>query len=179
MTSADPPTATASMTSADPPTVTASMTSADSTTATASMTSSEPTTTMPTMTSVDTSTSTLVPCMTVSGAVPGVPCVFPFTHFGVIFTSCTKKGGYIKPWCSTLTDTEGNHVPGNWGDCSPSCPGVLPTPPSCSTVYGPGQGQPCIFPFKHSGRTFWKCTRFGGYHNKWCSTKVDENGNHL
>merc|ERR1712013_319711 len=51
-------------------------------------------------------------------------------------------GGFDKPWCSTATDIFGNHVKGNWGDCSPAClsqqSSTTPsTSSTCSTVNGP------------------------------------------
>ncbi len=39
--------------------------------------------------------------------------------------------------------------------------------------------QPCIFPFNYLGQTFNKCTILRDQDDKsWCSTKVDEDGNH-
>ena len=41
----------------------------------------------------------------------------------------------------------------------------------------PRKGVPCIFPFKYKDKRYNECTKDG--HSKfWCSTKVDENGNH-
>ena len=40
--------------------------------------------------------------------------------------------------------------------------------------------KPCIFPFKFSGQTFTQCTTVKDPDDKpWCSTKVNENGNHV
>merc|ERR1712055_1126563 len=58
-------------------------------------------------------------CMTVDGA----NCVFPFTFNGVVYTECTTVLD-AKPWCSTLTDQNGNHVTDQrkWGYCASNCP---------------------------------------------------------
>jgi len=47
-------------------------------------------------------------------------------------------------------------------------------------IGGPGIGKPCIFPFKwiRTGKTYTECTTDGG-NEHWCSTKVDEDGEHL
>ena len=50
-------------------------------------------------------------------------CVFPFKFNGVSHSGCTTSGGY-KPWCSTKTDANNNHVSGvdAWGTCDATCP---------------------------------------------------------
>merc|ERR1719397_1400296 len=71
------------------------------------------------------SPSTTGPCMTVSGAQVGVPCVFPFTTRDVTYNTCTVAGGYTTPWCATKVDQAGKIIHGNWGDCpidDPNCP---------------------------------------------------------
>ena len=49
------------------------------------------------------------------------PCVFPFKFRGKVYNACTfdhtSQDNDIKPWCSTKTDSDGNHVQGNWGVC--------------------------------------------------------------
>merc|ERR1712098_955906 len=61
-------------------------------------------------------------CMTVSGAVPNAPCVFPFTYNKKKYYTCTTAGGFSKPWCSTQTRF-GKHITGQWGDCDTNtCP---------------------------------------------------------
>ena len=61
--------------------------------------------------------------MTVSGADPNKPCIFPFifnneTHYGCIWD---LNDSYA--WCSTKVDDQGNHIWGNWGKCDGSkCP---------------------------------------------------------
>merc|ERR1719481_105680 len=55
----------------------------------------------------------------------GAKCAFPFNHKGVTHTECTKKGHH-SPWCSTKTDSNNNHIGGNWDECDPVslCPGL-------------------------------------------------------
>ena len=53
------------------------------------------------------------------------PCVFPFRYNGVSYSQCTLvEAEDNKPWCSTLVDSNGDHVSGggHYGDCSPKCP---------------------------------------------------------
>merc|ERR1711970_822942 len=119
-------------------------------------------------------TATTGQCLTDGGAKVGVPCVFPFTNKGVIYTSCTTDGGFDKPWCSTATDIFGNHVLGNWGDCSPACLSQQSsTTPSTSSTCSTVSGSKCVFPFKYKGEVHTACTYSGGFSQPWCSTKVD------
>ena len=64
-------------------------------------------------------------CKTVRGGRdPGANCVFPFTFYGEVYTECTTiDGAAPKPWCSTLTDQNGNAVmgQGKWGYCASNC----------------------------------------------------------
>ena len=66
-------------------------------------------------------------CVTVGGPDQGANCVFPFTYQSTVFYGCTLAGnddGDDKPWCSTKTDQQGNHVgggQGNWGHCPSNC----------------------------------------------------------
>ena len=65
--------------------------------------------------------------MTVSGADPNKPCIFPFifnneAHYGCIWNPNDLS---LPAWCSTKIDDEGNHIggQGNWGNCDGSkCP---------------------------------------------------------
>lgn len=77
----------------------------------------------------------LTGCGTKSGAVVGQKCVFPFTHNGETFNSCTTKGDdEDKAWCSTKTDSTGKHISGNWGHCNDACSGQsTPAPTPIST----------------------------------------------
>jgi len=55
----------------------------------------------------------------------GQACVFPFTWNGVTYNKCILGDEKFKtPWCSTRTDGLGDHVKGNYGDCSSQCPGA-------------------------------------------------------
>ena len=54
---------------------------------------------------------------------PNAPCVFPFTHEGVLYEGCaTDPTDKTRRWCSTKTDENGIHVKGNYGFCSGNCP---------------------------------------------------------
>ena len=47
-------------------------------------------------------------------------CQFPFKYLGKTYYTCTYDYGYVtehKPWCSTKTDENFNHVIRNWGVC--------------------------------------------------------------
>ena len=47
---------------------------------------------------------------------------------------------------------------------------------------GPSAGMNCIFPFKYKGVTHNACTKHGiedTEYDPWCSTKVDNNGDHI
>lgn len=69
-------------------------------------------------------------CVTVSGASPNLPCIFPFRFNGVTHNKCTWDQAHLtehKAWCSTLVDGTGHHVggQGKWGNCGAGCP--IPT----------------------------------------------------
>merc|ERR1711971_457267 len=52
----------------------------------------------------------------------------------------------------------------------------------CATISGPDPNKPCIFPFKFGDITYNNCTTIGndpGDTKAWCSTKVDNSGNHI
>ena len=86
---------------------------------------------------------------------------------GVTYTSCTTAGRFSEPWCSTATDTNGNHIKGYWGNCGSGCPVAT----TCST--------PCKFPFVYQGVVHNACTFAGGFSPAWCSTNTDAYGNHI
>ena len=52
---------------------------------------------------------------------------------------------------------------------------------SCTTVSGRKSNKACIFPFKFDGVTFKSCimSRSRSQTKAWCSTKVDESGDHI
>jgi len=49
----------------------------------------------------------------------------------------------------------------------------------CTTVGGPDPKKPCVFPFKHEGNTFITCALAPNDDKHWCSTLVDEAGEHI
>ena len=85
--------------------------------------STPPPTTIPPLST----TSSPTICRTVRGPDSGYPCVFPFRFEGVLHKECTFVGNYpgeTEPWCSTLTNSNDDHVggQGNWGFCASDCP---------------------------------------------------------
>ena len=65
-------------------------------------------------------------CSAVGGPGDGLPCVFPFKHKRVVWTTCSIPTFTTnnKPWCSTKVDEAGYHIggEGNWGNCDETCP---------------------------------------------------------
>ena len=123
-------------------------------------------------------------CTTSAGPRPGRPCIFPFRHLGIVYTSCTSSGKEA-PWCSTSTTTAGTHIFGEYGFCPSDC---LPftnatttttttteAPPTCSVVSGPAVGQACVLPFTYHKSTYTGCAKWEydeEHEGKlWCSTK--------
>ena len=50
----------------------------------------------------------------------------------------------------------------------------------CTTISGPSTNQRCVLPFKFNGVTHQKCPTDPEDKTKhWCSTKVDQNGQHI
>jgi hypothetical protein len=79
-----------------------------------------------------------------------VTCVFPFTFLGVTYDSCTLSAAFeaggeggsttLVPWCSTATDSAGEHISGHFADCSAQCPIAPRCAPHCHTSWlGDGQ----------------------------------------
>jgi len=64
-------------------------------------------------------------CTTVGGPSSGMPCIFPFRHNGVTYTTCTTDT-LGQPWCSTATNSDGQHQQGQgkYGLCPSTCPGA-------------------------------------------------------
>lgn len=52
-------------------------------------------------------------------------CNFPFKYDGTEYNQCTNAS-HVRDWCSTQTDSSGNHVSGNWGDCDDSANELVP-----------------------------------------------------
>ena len=89
-------------------------------------------------------------CVTVSGASPDLPCIFPFRFNGVTHNKCTWDQAHLtehKAWCSTLVDETGHHVggQGKWGNCGPGCP--IPTDDRNKGSGIAAPGKTCIFFF--------------------------------
>ena len=82
-------------------------------------------------------------CVTVGGASPGLPCIFPFTFNGAEHHECTWDQAHLTEhlaWCSTQVDETGHHIggQGKWGNCGEGCP--VPPDPRNATV--PSSGRP-------------------------------------
>jgi len=63
-------------------------------------------------------------CTTNGGADSGARCAFPFTYKDKVYRGCIlidADDGI--PWCSTLTDSNGQHIggQGKWGHCPSTC----------------------------------------------------------
>merc|ERR1712051_1181286 len=56
---------------------------------------------------------------------------------------------------------------------------VISTESVCTTESGPTPGLPCIFPFKVDGFAYHTCKLDEKDGSRWCSTKIDESGQHL
>ena len=50
---------------------------------------------------------------------------------------------------------------------------------NCSTVSGPNPNASCIFPFELKGITYHQCTTTEGAITPWCSTLIDDSGEHI
>ena len=62
-------------------------------------------------------------CLTTSDSeAPEQECIFPFTFNNFTYYGCpTDPNDESKRWCSTKTDENGVHIPGQWGYCSDHC----------------------------------------------------------
>merc|ERR1711936_694162 len=103
-----------------------------------------------------TTTSSPSKCITTSGAVSGAECQFPFVFQGQVYNSCTTAGGFSQPWCST-----GSNAYRQWGYCASSCTAAAEESKVCTTESGATPNLPCVFPFRHWGKTYWTCTTDG------------------
>ena len=111
----------------------------------------------------------------------GTNCVFPFIYKGFNYSKCATVENGDKTWCSTRTDTEGNHVDNFWGYCAQDCTAPQlkprPNPPNplgCKTE----QGTNCVFPFIFKGFKYSVCTTVENGETPWCSTRTDTEGNY-
>ena len=114
----------------------------------------------------------------------GDPCQFPFIFNRQKYTGCTRDSDPSnRLWCSTKTDFNGNHIKGNWGYCRLASSGnknVCPIDDGCLTIRGPKIGVKCVFPFLYNNKLYNGCTSENdSLEQLWCSTKVDENDNHV
>ena len=113
-------------------------------------------------------------CLTTSGSL----CRFPFIFKGKRYTGCTYTESPT-PWCATRVDTDDTVITNQWEDCDPfSCPIENINVPSCTTVSGPDPFKQCIFPFRHAGVVYNKCTTVG-LDQPWCSTLTTSGGDHV
>ena len=72
----------------------------------------------------------LIP-VTVCKTKGGELCMIPFKYRGKEFYNCSTVGHssddpldgppYSSPWCSTKTESDGNHISGNFDECGPNC----------------------------------------------------------
>merc|ERR1719342_338396 len=87
-----------------------------------------------------------------------------------------------KAWCATGTDSIGNVIPNQWGDCvsdqTSGCQEESITVPSCTTSSGPESGKACVFPFRYKGIVYTSCATVDQA-SAWCSTEVDAGGNYV
>jgi len=118
------------------------------------------------------------PCRTKSGE----DCIFPFNFKGKTYYKCIYTNSPT-PWCATMTDQSGNVVINRWGDCDldngfSSCEADSQPSATCITTGGPTPNRPCVFPFKHNGRTYSMCTDVA-FNKFWCSTATNLDGTHI
>nr|XP_033770880.1 matrix metalloproteinase-9 [Geotrypetes seraphini] len=97
---------------------------------------------------------------TYGGNSDGEKCVFPFIFDGESYDACTKDGrndGYR--WCSTTANFDEDKKFG-------FCPNR-----DTAVIGGNSQGDPCVFPFTFTGKTYSSCTSEGrGDRKLWCAT---------
>jgi len=97
----------------------------------------------------------------------GNKCAFPFFWDGRWHSKCIPDKSNKQPWlwCSIETDEDGKFLGGlKWGYC-----------PEAMTK----DNVPCVFPFTYSGQTYEACTEADSDGKPWCSTEVDDDGNHI
>ena len=108
----------------------------------------------------------------------GKTCVFPFIYKGVKYSGCTIVGRGGTPWCSTVTDKDGNYIEHptkflTWGNCDQHCPSS--SKQECKTT----NGKSCVFPFFYQGVKYSGCSTVGRGGTPWCSTVTDKDGNYI
>jgi len=116
-------------------------------------------------------------CLTIEGE----RCIFPFMFKGQKYNKCTYKNSPT-PWCASMLDGNLTVITNRWGDCNTdiesSCEVEVLKFPSCTTRAGPSPNRPCIFPFRHNGKTYSGCTT-DTLGQPWCSTATYTNGSHI
>merc|ERR1719234_1338675 len=120
-------------------------------------------------------------CSATSGPASGSTCIFPFNFDGVSYSGCATTDEDPRPWCSTQTDANNNHVSGvgAWGYCDGECSASDSGSTVCSATSGPASGSTCIFPFNFDGVSYSGCATTDDDPRPWCSTKTDANNNHV
>merc|ERR1719234_2231211 len=75
-------------------------------------------------------------CSATSGPASGSTCIFPFNFDGVSYSGCATTDEDPRPWCSTQTDANDDHVSGvgAWGYCDATCTGQGTVPPATITA---------------------------------------------
>ena len=112
-----------------------------------------------------------------ASAVKNAPCVFPWKRGNQTYDSCTTdEDPDGRHWCTTKLDESGTYVEGSWGYCSDDCFECRTTNQYDSRE----KNVPCHFPFILFGKVYEKCTTAKDPDGKfWCSTEVDESGQHV
>jgi len=97
------------------------------------------------------------------------PCIFPFYHNGVKYTSCTLGNSMVpsrdREWCAIHT-VQQKMLPGAYAYCSEG---------EESKKIGT---RTCVFPFIYEGLTFHHCTMYD-HAVPWCALQVDDDGEYL
>jgi len=99
-------------------------------------------------------------------------------------TSCTP-GELFSVDCNTCVCNDLGQPTCTTNECSTTSSTTTTSSPSssCTTIGGPALGAQCVFPFTFAGTTYTSCAAwiYGGQPEgtTWCSTKVDETGNHV
>ena len=114
-------------------------------------------------------------------------CTFPFRFQGKLRYGCIRDADPDgKLWCSTKTDENLDHIKGQnfWGHCQQSndCIDDANDPNCRTTSDSPAGSQnvPCALPFRFQGKLKNGCTTDADPDGRyWCSTKVDQDGNHV
>merc|ERR1719319_47758 len=100
-----------------------------------------------------------------------IPAADEGRTFKVMFKSNKRKtGAGFRCQIAAVPPTTGTGTGTGTGSGSGS---------SCMTIDGPANGSSCVFPFNYMDTTINTCTTIDGDERPWCSTQVDENGDHV